>query len=158
MQHDMQHRVNPAEETMQVGPIRVRFLVTGAESNGSVASFELRILAGAGIPAPPHSHDAYEETIYGLRGVSTWIVDGARINVGPGHALCIPRGAVHAFANHGDVETAVLAILSPAAIGPAYFREAAAVIDAAAEGPPDRARMVEVMRRHGLTPAPEPSA
>ena len=29
-----------------------------------------------------------------------------------------------------------------------------AVLDAAAGGPPDRAKMAEVMRRHGLTPAP----
>jgi quercetin dioxygenase-like cupin family protein len=76
MQHDAHPGVNPAEETVQVGPTRVRFLVTGAGSNGSVATFELSIPPGAGLPAPPHSHDAYEETIYGLRGVSTWIVDG----------------------------------------------------------------------------------
>jgi quercetin dioxygenase-like cupin family protein len=87
-----------------------------------VATFELSIAAGAGLPAPPHSHDAYQETINGLRGVSTWIVDGARIDVEPEQALCILRGAVHAFANHGDVATTALAILSPAAIGPAYFR------------------------------------
>jgi hypothetical protein len=55
------------------------------------------------------------------------------------------------------VETTALAILSPAAIGPAYFREAA-VIDAAAGGPPDHAAMVAVMRRHGLTPAPAPTS
>ena len=148
--------VNPAEETIQVGPTRIRFLVTGAESHGSAAIFELTIPAGAGLPAPPHSHDAYEETIYGLTGRSTWIVNGASILVAPGQALCIPRGAVHAFANHGNEEAKALATLSPATIGPEYFREAAAVIDAAAGGPPDRARMVEVMRRHGLTPAPPP--
>jgi hypothetical protein len=37
---------------------------------------------------------------------------------------------------------------------PQFFREAAEVISAAAGGPPDRAKMVEIMRRHGLTPAP----
>ena len=58
MQHDAHPRVNPAEETIQVGPTRVRFLVTGAESNGSVTTFELSIPIGAGLPAPPHSHDA----------------------------------------------------------------------------------------------------
>jgi hypothetical protein len=31
------------------------------------------------------------------------------------------------------------------------------VINAAAGGPPDRAKMAEILRRHGLTPAP-PSA
>ena len=47
-----------------------------------------------------------------------------------------------------------LCAITPAAIGPQYFREAAAVIDAAAGGPPDRVKMADVMRRHGLTPAP----
>ena len=51
-----------------------------------------------------------------------------------------------------------LSILSPAVIGPEFFPEMGAVIDAAAGGPPDRAKMAEVMRRHGLTPVPPPSA
>jgi hypothetical protein len=45
-------------------------------------------------------------------------------------------------------------VITPAAIGPQYFREAFEVLKAGAGGPPDRARMAEVMRRHGLTPAP----
>ena len=52
--------------------------------------------------APAHSHDHYEETIYGVEGVSTWTVDGKPIDVGPGQALCIPRGAIHRFDNNGS--------------------------------------------------------
>jgi len=44
-------------------------------------------------------------------------------------------------------------VVTPAAIGPKYFREAAEVLKAATGGLPDRAEMAEVMRRHGLTPA-----
>ncbi|MCC6626658.1 MAG: cupin domain-containing protein [Chloroflexi bacterium] len=156
--HTTQVRLNPAAETIQVGPLQVCFLVTGAESNGSAAVFEMVVPAGVGLPAPPHNHDAYEETIYGLAGVSTWILNGETVAVEPGQALCIPRGVVHAFANHGATETRALVTLTPAAIGPAYFREAAAVLAAAAGGPPDRAKMAEVMRRHGLTPAIPPVA
>jgi len=47
-----------------------------------------------------------------------------------------------------------LCAITPAAIGPHYFRESAEVVNAAAGGPPDRIKMVEIMRRHGLTPAP----
>jgi quercetin dioxygenase-like cupin family protein len=148
--------LNPAEETIQAGTLQIRFLVTGAQSNGSVACFEMLVPAGARLPAPPHSHDAYEETIYGLQGACTWIVDGAAMEVTPGQALCIPRGAVHAFANHGAAEARMLAVLSPGLLGPDYFREVGAVLAAAAGGPPDRAKMVEIMRRHGLTPAPPP--
>ena len=159
VQHHNRLRLNPAQETIQLGLVQVHFLVTGAQSHGSVAIFAVGIPAGAQIPAPPHSHDTFEETIYGLEGISTWTVDGVPIEVGPKQTLCIPRGAVHAFANQSSsVDATVLAIASPAAIGPEYFREVAAVIEAAAGGPPDKTKLVEIMRRYGLTPAPPSSA
>jgi quercetin dioxygenase-like cupin family protein len=146
--------VNPSDETIQLGPLGVRFLVTGDDAGSSVALFELTVPAAQRLAAPAHSHDHYEETVYGIQGVLTWTVDGRRIDVGPGQALCIPRGAVHRFDNHGGQDVKALCAITPAAIGPQYFREAAAVIDAAAGGPPDRVKMADIMRRHGLTPAP----
>ena len=84
----------------------------------------------------------------------TWTVDGTPVDVGPGEALCIHRGAVHSFANAGEVDARALAVVTPGVLGPDYFRELAAVADAAAGGPPDPAEIAAVMRRHGLTPAP----
>ena len=149
-------RVNPSDETIRLGPLGVRFLITGDDASGSVAVFELTVPAAQRLAAPAHSHDHYEETIYGVQGVLTWTVDGKRIDVGPGEALCIPRGAVHRFDNHGSQDAKALCLITPAAIGPQYFRESAEVINAAIGGPPDRAKMAEIMRRHGLTPAPPP--
>jgi quercetin dioxygenase-like cupin family protein len=152
-------RVNPSDETIRLGPLGVRFLITGEDANGSIAVFDLEVPSGRRLAAPAHSHDHYEETIYGLEGVLTWTVDGTRIEVGPGEALCIPRGAVHRFDNDGSRDARALCVITPAAIGPQYFRESAEVINAAAGGPPDRAKMAEVMMRHGLTPAvPQPQA
>lgn len=148
--------VNPSEETIRVGTLQIRFLVTGADSNSSAAVLEMTVPAGDQLPAPPHSHDAYEETIYGREGTLTLTVDGELIEVGPGQAVCIPRGAVHQFANHGSEDVKVLVAITPAAIGPEYFRETAEVINAG--GPPDRAKLLAIMRRHGLTPALPPSA
>jgi quercetin dioxygenase-like cupin family protein len=145
--------VNPADETIVLGPLVVRFLITGADASGSVALFELTVPAARRLAAPAHSHDHYEETIYGVEGVLTWTVDGKPIDVGPGQALCIPRGAIHRFDNNGTQDATALCAITPAAIGPDYFREAAEIINAAAGGPPDRTKMVEIMRRHGLTPA-----
>jgi len=139
-------------EEIRVGAVAVRFMVEGEQSGGSVAVFEFDVPAGARVPAA-HSHDAYEETIYGLDGVLTWTVDGERIDVRPGEALVIPRGAVHRFDNPGDVDARALAIVTPGVLGPAYFREVGAILAAAVAGPPDLAAVGEVMRRHGLTPA-----
>lgn len=149
--------VNPAEETILLGPLSVRFLVTGENSTGSAAVFEVVVPKAQRLMAPAHSHDHYEETIYGVEGVLTWTVDGKPIDVGPGQALCIPRGAVHRFDNNGAQDAKVLCVVTPAAIGPQYFRDMADMVRAAAGGPPDKAKMIDIMRRHGLTPAPHPS-
>ena len=148
--------VSPADETIRLGPLAVRFLLTGDHSNGSLAVFEVLVPAAQRLAAPAHSHDHYEETIYGLAGVLTWTVDGTPIDVGPGQALCIPRGAIHRFDNNAGEDAQALCVVTPAAIGPQYFREAAEVLNATA-GPPDRAKMAAIMLRHGLTPAPPPT-
>jgi quercetin dioxygenase-like cupin family protein len=144
-------------DVIQVGATSVRFLVEGAESNGSVAVFEAFIPAHAHMPAP-HSHDGYEETIYGLAETSTWTVEGNTTAVGVGVAICIPRGAVHAFDNRGEADAKALVVVTPGILGPDFFREAGAVLADAEGGPPDLARLGEVMRRHGLTPAPKPAS
>ena len=82
--------------------------------------FECRVPAEAKVPAP-HSHDAFEETIYGLEGRSVWTIDGREVEIGPGDCVCIRRGAVHGFANRGTETTTFLAIATPGVFGPAYF-------------------------------------
>ncbi|HMN99093.1 MAG TPA: cupin domain-containing protein [Miltoncostaeaceae bacterium] len=138
---------------IHAGPVGIRFLVEPEESGGSVSVLEGRVPPDVRTPAP-HSHDGFEETIYGLEGVSTWTVDGRAHDVGPGEALCIRRGEVHAFSNHGDRDAVFLAIATPGLFGPSYFLEIGEVMAAAGGGPPDMAAIFDVMRRHGLTPAP----
>jgi quercetin dioxygenase-like cupin family protein len=139
-------------EEIRFGQLAIRFLVEGATSGGSVAIFEFDVGPGAKVPAA-HSHDAYEETIYGIEGVLTMTVEGSRHEIQPGEALCIRRGAVHRFDNFHSIEARALAIVTPGILGPDFFREVGAVMAAAAGGPPDMAKVGEVMRRHGLTPA-----
>jgi quercetin dioxygenase-like cupin family protein len=150
-------RISPSEETIAAKGLAVRFLLTGDNSNGSIAAFELLVAASQRLPAPAHSHDHFEETIYGIDGVLSWTVDGKQIDVGSGQTICIPRGATHRFDNSGSRDAKVLCIVTPAALGPEYFRETFALINAAAGGPPDRAKMAEIMRRYGLTPAVPPT-
>ena len=90
-----------------------------------------------------------ESTTYGLSDR----VDFQTTANGPGEVLCIPRRAVHRFDNFRTGEAKMLAVVTPGVLRPDYFREIAAV-EAAAGGPPNAAAIVEVMRRHGLTPAP----
>lgn len=140
-------------EEIMVGELAIRFLVEGEESAGSVAVFEFDVPTGSKVAAA-HSHDGYEETLYGLEGTLTWTVEGTDVEVGPGEALVIPRGVVHQFDNRGDIDARQLAIVTPGILGSDYFREVGAILEAAAGGPPDVDALGKVMRRHGLTPAP----
>jgi quercetin dioxygenase-like cupin family protein len=139
-------------EEIRVGDLAIRFLVEGEQSGGSLAAFEFDVPAGAKVAAA-HSHDGYDEAIYGLEGVLTWTIEGVSAEVGPGEALFIPRGVVHHFDNTQEVDAKALAVVTPGILGPEYFHEVAAILDATAGGPPDFAALGEVMRRHGLTPA-----
>jgi quercetin dioxygenase-like cupin family protein len=138
--------------TIRVGAISIDFLVDADDSGGSVTVFECVVPADAQVPIA-HSHDAFEETIYGLEGACSWTIDGQARDVGPGESVCIRRGQVHGFENRGSVDAKFLAIATPGVFGPAYFQDIAEVLGAAAGGPPDLAAIGEVMRRHGLTPA-----
>jgi quercetin dioxygenase-like cupin family protein len=133
----------------------IRFLVEGADSNGSAAVFECDVPAASAMHAP-HSHDAFEETIYGLRGTTRWTIDGSAVDVAPGEAVCVPRGAIHGFENAGTEDATFLAIATPGVFGPDFFREVGAIL--AEPGPPDFAALGQTMQRHGLTPAPPPPA
>ena len=119
-------RVNPSEETIKIGPLGIRFLLTGDDSNGSVSVFEVLVPVGQKLAAPAHKNDAYEEILYGIEGVLTWTVDGTPIEVGPGRRCASPEARCTASTT-SDEDAKQLAVISPAIMGPAYFREAAEV-------------------------------
>ena len=139
-------------EIIQAGQIEIRFLLESKDTDGRLAAFEFTVPAGAKVPVP-HSHERYDETIYGLGGVMTFIVNGRVTEVAPGETLFIPRGAVHGFNNLKPGDAKALAVVTPALIGPEFFREMAAIINAG--GPPDVEKLKAVMTRHGLVPAPQ---
>src|SRR3954454_9724876 len=101
---------------ISLGPITVTFSVVAEESNGTITVQRCDVQAGAGVPFA-HSHDAFEETIYGLEGVTTFTVDGTPVPIGPGDTVCIPRGAVHSFWVD-DADASFLALATPGVFGP----------------------------------------
>jgi quercetin dioxygenase-like cupin family protein len=135
---------------IDLGDIEIRFLVETQESEGAATVFECRVAADARVPAA-HSHEGFEETVYGLEGVTTFTVDDDTRDIGPGDAMCIRRGQVHQFVNRGGAHAKFLSVATPGIFGPDYFHEIREVLTAG--GPPDVVALMEVMRRHGLDPA-----
>ena len=50
--------VNPSEESIKIGPLGIRFLLTGDDSNGSVSPFEVLVPVGEKLAAPADENDA----------------------------------------------------------------------------------------------------
>src|SRR5689334_20608110 len=140
-------------EIIRVGQIEIGFLLEAADTNGSVAMFEFTVPVGARVPVP-HYHKAYDETIYGVEGVVTFTVEGKVMDIGPGDSCFIPRGAVHGFNNVKQTAVKALAVITPALLGPDFFKEAAAIVNVG--GPPDLEKLKAVMAKHGLVPALSP--
>jgi quercetin dioxygenase-like cupin family protein len=142
-----------APEIIRIGQLEIRFHLAPEPASGNPAVFESVIPAGAHVPAP-HRHLGYDETIYGLQGTCHFTVEGREVALHAGQTLFVPRGSVHSFVNRGPETVRVLVVVTPGVLGPAYFREVAQIVNAALGGPPDRARITEVMRRHGMQAMP----
>ncbi|MBN8836371.1 MAG: cupin domain-containing protein [Sphingobacteriia bacterium] len=138
------------KEIIKIGQLEVHILLDGNDTNGEMVMFEFIIPSGAKVPIP-HYHKDVDEVLYGLEGVTTSIVDGKKIDIAPGDRLFIPRGVIHYHDNHTPNLAKTLCILTPASIGPIYFREISELIKPGL--PPDPAKAAEIMLRHGLVPA-----
>lgn len=142
-QHDLAQ-----DAAIRIGMIEIRYLVDGAGA-GHSGLFEMTLPPRANVP-PAHSHGDAEEVLYVLEGKLRHSVDGVERDLGPGDCAFTPKGAVHGFSNPFDETVRTLTVLTPD-IGAQYFRDVGAVVNAG--GPPDKARLLEVMTRYGLRPA-----
>ena len=141
-------------ERIRVGQLELRFLFSGAETGNALTMFEMTVPPGARVPGA-HFHIEVDEAVYGMEGELTYTIEGVKHSIRPGDRVFAPRGKVHHFVNDGPVPAKVLSVLTPGSIGPDYFRDIAAVVSAG--GPPDPAKIKEVMARHGLVAAPMPN-
>ncbi|MBE7169047.1 MAG: cupin domain-containing protein [Williamsia sp.] len=138
------------KQTIQIGQIQLNFLLDGDDTGNSLVMFEFVIPEGAKVPVP-HYHKEVDEVIYGLAGITSTTVDGKTIEIGAGDRMFIPKGAVHHHDNRHKETAKSLIILTPATIGPAYFKELSELIQPGL--PPDPVKAKEIMLRHGLVPA-----
>ena len=114
-------------EVIRIGGLELRFLRSKEDTSGSLDMFEMTVQPNARMPVP-HYHETWDETVYGLRGKTTWRIDGQDIGIGPGQTAFIKRGVVHGFRNDTQEPATCLCVLTPGVLGPAYFREMATLI------------------------------
>ncbi|HTK18001.1 MAG TPA: cupin domain-containing protein [Mucilaginibacter sp.] len=137
------------KETIRVGALELNFLMDGKDTDGTLVQFEMVVPVGARVPAP-HYHVNVDETIYMLDGIVTQRVGDQILELKPGDTCFIKRGVIHGFESKHNQPARALVTLSPASIGPDYFREVADVLNAG--GPPDMQKILSIMKSHGLEP------
>jgi len=138
-----------AGEKINVGQLSIRYLIEGA-ATGGMGVFELTVPPSSQVP-PPHSHTHNEECVYVLEGILRYAVDDVARDLMPGEWMATPRGSVHHFSNPHNGTARALIVITPD-IGAQYFRDIAAIVNAG--GPPDRSKLLGVMSKYGLVPAP----
>ena len=152
----MTDRSTNTREEIRIGQLAIRYLVEGKDSGGSVAIFELDVPAGAKVPIA-HSHDAYEETIYGIEGVITFTLEGRKIEIEP----ATRSASLAEQSTASTTSTPPHPRRSPSS-APAYSPRTTSAKSPPSPKPqqppsptpPDPKALAEVMRRHGLTRAP----
>ncbi|MEH2179066.1 quercetin 2,3-dioxygenase [Nostoc sp.] len=70
-------------------------LATAEDTNGAYSCIEE--LIPHGLAAPPHIHEAADETFYIMEGEATFFVEDQPIQATAGSFVSIPRGTKHAF-------------------------------------------------------------
>jgi quercetin dioxygenase-like cupin family protein len=91
-----------------------RFLVTGAETNGTYALLDAIVPPGGG--PPPHVHSREEEGFYVLEGEIVFTVNGERMVAKAGTFANMPIGTPHSFKNESDRTARMLITLAPAGL------------------------------------------
>jgi len=82
-------------------------------SNSALRDMSLAVVELPPGKARPHLHNQTEEIYYILAGAGFIHLDQTCCSVGPGDAVSIPMGCVHALENRGDSTLRYLAISAP---------------------------------------------
>ena len=124
-------------------------LVTVLASNAATQSYGITLQQGdQGTGPPPHSHD-WDEAFYVLRGEVGFVCDGKAYACHAGTLVHIPRLTVHGF-TYGTGGGQMLEITGAGAIAAQMFTAVDAEIP---PGPPDVPKLLDVLKRNGVTVA-----
>lgn len=123
--------------------------MTVLASNTATQSYGITLQQGdEGTGPPPHSHD-WDESFYVLRGQIEFLCDGKTHMCKPGTLVHVPRGTVHGF-RYGNGGGQMLEITSHDAFAAQMFTAVDAEIPV---GPPDIPKVLEVLKRNGVSVA-----
>ena len=135
-------------------PVRRQRLAFSREGD----RLHVEVFADPGGDVPTHYHPRQEERFEVLAGHVRFVVDGRRVEGGPGTRLVAPRGVRHAFRNIGSEQAHLRVEVEPALDLQEFLEEVAALARErlyTRRGMPTRPRAVvelaDLMVRYGDT-------
>ena len=121
--------------------------VTVLASNAVTQSYGITLQQGdEGTGPPPHSHD-WDESFYVLKGKVEFVCEGKVDMCMPSTLVHVPRGTVHGF-RYGSGGGQMLEVTGQGALATQMFT---AVDNEIPVGPPDIPKLLEVLKRNGVT-------
>jgi quercetin dioxygenase-like cupin family protein len=123
--------------------------VTVLASNEATQSYGITLQQGEeGTGPPPHSHD-WDEAFYVLKGEIHFLCDGKDYVCAVGTLVHVPRGTVHGF-RYGKGGGQMIEITGAGALAAQMFM---AIDKEIPPGPPDVPKLLDVLKRNGVTVA-----
>ncbi|HEY1777883.1 MAG TPA: cupin domain-containing protein [Solirubrobacteraceae bacterium] len=123
------------------------FLVTGAESGGTM--FALDCLCGVGGGPPVHRHLAEDELFSITAGSISFKAGELELELTAGESIFVPRGMAHSYTNKGPEQARMVAVYTPAGME-GWFREVyQEVEDPSGPPPPVTEEMLRAMHEAG---------
>jgi mannose-6-phosphate isomerase-like protein (cupin superfamily) len=138
------HAACGSRPDLAVFDVRIRVLMTAAETGGALALFEEITPPHAGPPL--HLHERADEFFRVIEGRYRFRVGDATVEAGPGHTLFVPRGAPHCFYNPCETPGKLFVGLTPGGDEAFFPAVAAAGLDPAR----DRDAVAALAAAHGL--------
>ena len=140
-------RVIKPDDGTNVGAIGlgIHVRLTGADTKGAYSLFEYVVPPGLGGP-PTHIHTREDELFICTHGRVAVELDGVKHILEQACSLLMPRGVPHMFYNPFDVETRIVAVVSPPGLENYYQ-----ALSQLPPGPRDMRLVAEVMTEYGLS-------
>jgi quercetin dioxygenase-like cupin family protein len=137
-----------AGEIFQIGPIRIRVLEDGSNTDNRIGAVEITVPPGVAGP-PPHLHQMHDETFLVLSGVLRFTTGDKTHDAHAGDYVIVPVGAPHTFANVSAAPAVVFNSFTPA-FYVNYLREIAVLAATGGLGPD---AIATVMARYATLPS-----
>lgn len=117
--------------------------ISGDDSNQRILFLEVEFPAAAGIPL--HVHSREDEVFHVLSGTVEFTLDGRTTPAGHGVTVYGPRDVPHAYRAAADGPARMLISVVPAGLETMFMKLAALPA-----GPPDMARVAEIVGGYGI--------